>query len=62
MIAIERADALAAIEAAKGRLPDAAKALGISHRTLCRRVGVLGLERELAKIRAKRCPHCGRPW
>ena len=63
MIALDRPTALAALEAAKGNLRDAAKALGMSYRTLYRRIDDLNLRRDLARIRPKIpfCPMCKRP-
>ena len=63
-IAIDKPTAIAALEAAKGDITEASKALGMSYRTLYRRLDALGLHRALEKIRASApaiCPHCKRP-
>jgi transcriptional regulator of acetoin/glycerol metabolism len=60
-IDIDRKTILAAIQASGGHLIPAAKALGMAHRTMSRKIIALGLQSELDKIRAKVCPTCGKP-
>lgn len=65
MIALTRESVLRAIEAQQGNLGDAARSLGISWRTLYRRVDEFGLRGKLEQARKtapRVCRACRRPY
>lgn len=65
MVALEKSAIVVALEAANGNLIDAARTLGVSWRTLYRRVDEFGLRTKLEQIRKKAprvCPTCRRPY